>query len=253
MKCRYGTMPHPEYTRDDWKRSLHSISGNILLDANGDGTFVDRSREAGFHITGGSWSARFADFDDDEWQDLYVVNGVVLTRRRSNNLRESNMYFRNIDGKSFVDETDEAGLVSYLRSGSYVSIDIENDGDLDLVPFHGPLIVYRNDSIRGEAIEFELRDAVGNSHGIGSKLTIHYGEEAQRHQLREIKSGGGFVSFDPLIAHFGLAEYTEIERVEIEWSTGERDVLCGPFSSGARYRVTRKTVSSPVQLAEVPR
>jgi hypothetical protein len=162
------------------------------------------------------------------------------------------MFFRNIEGEHFVEATDEAGLISYLRSGSYVSIDIENDGDLDLVlvPFHGPLIVYRNESTRGGAIEIELRDRVGNSHGIGSKVTIHYGDGGARHQLREIKSGGGFVSFDPLIAHFGLGDHLLVERVEIAWSTGEQHEIRGPFPAGSRYRITRTGSSSGTRMAE---
>ncbi|MCH7854886.1 MAG: ASPIC/UnbV domain-containing protein [Proteobacteria bacterium] len=56
------------------------------------------------------------------------------------------------------------------------------------------------------SIVFQLHDEVGNRDGIGTKFTIHYGPRGERHQLRELKAGGGYISFDEPLAHFGLGE-----------------------------------------------
>src|SRR5215467_5783808 len=41
-----------------------------------DGTFTDLSRETGTCETLWGWAAKFGDFDNDGWQDLFVVNGL---------------------------------------------------------------------------------------------------------------------------------------------------------------------------------
>ena len=121
-------------------------------------------------------------------------------------------------------------------------VDLDNDGDLDLVTnaVNGPLRVFRNNAQSRRALSVELRDHRGNRFGIGSKVEIHYGENGGRHQVRELKAGGGFLSYDPPIAHFGLDAFEEVARIEVLWSTGERSVLEGPFAADARYRVERR-------------
>ena len=119
---------------------------------------------------------------------------------------------------------------------------MDDDGDLDIiqVAFDGPVWVYENRSSDRNAILFELDDGRGNGRGIGSRIVIHYGPEATRHQLRELKAGGGFLSFEPARAHFGLGEHRSVERVEVYWSTGERSQIAGPFAAGSRYRIARR-------------
>lgn len=78
----------------------------------------------------------------------------------------------------------------------------------------------------------------GKPFSVGSKIIIHY-DDSQRHQLRELKLSGGFLSFDPAIVHFGLAHFARIDQIDVQWSTGETTTYQGPFSSGKRYRITR--------------
>ncbi len=54
-----------------------------------------------------------------------------------------------------------------------------------------------------------------------------------------LKAGGVDLSFDPPVAHFGLGEYSTMNRIEVHWSTGERTELRGNFDAEARYRITR--------------
>ena len=93
-----------------------------------------------------------------------------------------------------------------FATSGYSYIDMDNDGDLDIVsiPEVGPVYVYRNNLQSGNAMFVELTDYEGNRFGIGSTITIHYGPSGERHQMREIETRGGFVSFDAPIAHFGL-------------------------------------------------
>ena len=49
---------------------------NMLWHNNGDGTFVDLSKETGTCDTLWGWGAKFADFDNDGFLDLFAVNGL---------------------------------------------------------------------------------------------------------------------------------------------------------------------------------
>ncbi|MGH9202537.1 MAG: FG-GAP repeat domain-containing protein, partial [Vicinamibacterales bacterium] len=49
---------------------------NMLWHNNGDGTFTDLSKETGTCDTLWGWAAKFADFDNDGWLDLFAVNGL---------------------------------------------------------------------------------------------------------------------------------------------------------------------------------
>lgn len=219
---------------------------NVLLMSDGNGKFVDRATEMGVEVGGWTWNAKFGDVDNDEWLDLYIVNG-----RFANVARETNLFYHNQQGQQFADKTDEYGLTSFRAAASYAYIDMDHDGDLDIitVPTVGPVIVYVNNGATGNSIAFELRDQVGNHFGVGSKIVIHYGPDESRHQVREIQAGGGFVSFDAPIAHFGLGEHAGVGRVEILWSTGERSELRGDFAAGARYIISRRAPGGPRAVA----
>ena len=219
---------------------LELTTENVLLKAAQDGGFEDHAQARGISYGGWTWNAKFADLDNDEWQDLYIANGMFIQDKR-----ESNLFYRNRQGYGFSDDTAAAGLTAHSASSAYTYIDIDNDGDLDIIlrTALGPVGVYINNTTTGNAIGFELRDHIGNRFGIGSKVIIHYGANAARHQMREIQASGGFISFDAPIAHFGLGDYDKVSRVEILWSTGERSMLAGPFATGSRYIVTRQVAS----------
>jgi hypothetical protein len=235
--CAYAFKPRHSYPPEAFEQQIKPITGrNVLLTQGSDGRFVDEAEGMGIALAGFTWNAKFADIDNDEWQDLYVVNGWF-----GSGVRESNIWFQNQKGVRFIDKTRQAGLESFLAAGTYLYLDFDNDGDLDIltVTVDGPIWVYENHSSRYRALLVELDDGIGNSQGIGSKITIHYGPEGSRHQMRELKAGGGHLSYDVPQAHFGLGEFETVQRIEIEWSTGERTDVLGEFPAGYRYRITR--------------
>jgi uncharacterized membrane protein YraQ (UPF0718 family) len=238
--CRVSLQPRPKYPKQEHKQALRQIRGRSMFYVmNNNQIYDDLSESMGVDIAGWSWSARFADMDNDEWSDLYVVNGHYRSIWRT-----TNVFFHNNEGVSFTDATVDTGMENYLSTGSYSYLDFDNDGDLDIVTisFDGPVWVYQNNSHSNQSILFELDDAIGNRFGVGSRIVIHYGPDGNRHQVRELKASGGFMSIDEPLAHFGMGDYTKIDRIEITWSTGEHEEIRGPFATGHRYRIARAAI-----------
>ena len=228
---------HIEYPDESWEIEIHQEPRrNTLQIGSESGKFIESSDSYGIINAGWCWNAKFADLDNDQWQDLYVVNSSFQSIKRDNKF-----FFRNINGEYFTNMTSDAGLESFRAINSYSYIDIDNDGDLDIVavPSKSPVIVYINDSQVGNSIVIELRDKIENSFGIGSKVIIHYGEQGILHQMREIQAGGGFRSYDVFEARFGLGEHEQIESLDVIWSTGDTTSINQPFQSGHIYRIFR--------------
>lgn len=93
---------------------------NRLFRNKGDGTFEDVTAKAGVAATGYSFAAAAADYDNDGFTDLYVVN---VGR---------NLLFRNRGDGTFEDVTDQAGVGDRGTGIAAVWLDIDRDGRLDL-------------------------------------------------------------------------------------------------------------------------
>ncbi len=91
-----------------------------------DGTFVDRSAEAGLSGQVGGLNLNQADYNNDGCLDVLVMRGGWQLPHRRSLLRN------NCDG-TFTDVTAEAGLLTPVTSSqTAVWADIDNDGWLDL-------------------------------------------------------------------------------------------------------------------------
>nr|WP_297821865.1 ASPIC/UnbV domain-containing protein [uncultured Paraglaciecola sp.] len=51
---------------------------------------------------------------------------------------------------------------------------------------------------------------------MGTKVIIHYGPEDSLKQIRELKTSGGYLSFDAPTLHFGLAEFGNVSTIEVK-------------------------------------
>jgi hypothetical protein len=210
--------------------------GNVLLVQQEDGVFFDRAETAGVVDAFWAWNAKFADLDHDEWQDLYITNGWWLETTLY-----SNIFFRNTGGGQFESQERDFGLVSKEKQCCYTLLDLDLDGDLDIISrsLDGSNTIFVNGNQNRNALQFEFRDELANRFGVGNRITIFYGENDERHQVREIKSGGGFASFDGPAAHFGLGAHDHVNRIEIHWSDGEKSEIRQELSSGNRYVISR--------------
>ncbi|MCP2679486.1 ASPIC/UnbV domain-containing protein [Maricaulaceae bacterium NA33B04] len=142
---------------------------------------------------------------------------------------------------SFTEMTEAMGLMDYHMTAAAVVVDLDNDGDLDMVtaPVNAPAAVFVNNATDRNALSVQLIDRQGNRDGIGARLTLYGGLESADFQVRELQLGGGFMSFDDPVAHFGLDAGEAADRLEIRWADGSTSQIAGPFEAGGRYTLTR--------------
>ena len=120
----------------------------------GDGTFADRSQEAG--VTGelGGMVCYQTDYDNDGLMDIYIPRGAWLMHPVRPTL------LRNQGGAVFTDVTEKAGLLDPVDSNGAAWADYDNDGWLDLFVCceQQPNRLYHN---RGDGIFEEVSEKAG--------------------------------------------------------------------------------------------
>jgi hypothetical protein len=186
---------------------------NGLFRNNGDGTFTDVAAAAG--VAGPteevSWSATAADFDNDGWLDLFVINSPQPSR----------LYHNNGDG-TFIDITAAAGLPE-LNGIQLASGDVNSDGWVDLFLPEDEALLFNDGGTNGW-LSVELAGIASNPNGIGARVEVAAGDLAM---VREITAGDGFMSQSHgLRAHFGLGTAASAE-VTVRWPSGHVDMLSG--------------------------
>lgn len=243
--CRESFKPANEFStaeNDEMIPQIMMPPRNVLLVADHEGQFHDRTEQYGLEGGGFAWNTKFADIDNDGWQDVYFANGYLAM-----STRETNRFFRNEQGQGFSDQTESSGLHSLMDTYTYAYVDWDQDGDLDIimVPAVGAIRLYENTLAQSNAIVIELRDELGNRFGVGSRVEIRYGNNLA--QMRELQLGGGFLAFEAPLAHFGLGDADRIHSLTVHWSTGEVTTINEPLAAGARYTIHRR--SSSLELA----
>jgi hypothetical protein len=86
--------------------------------------------------------AAFIDYDNDGWQDLFILNGTRLEGAPDG--ATNRLYKNNRDG-TFTDVTEKAGLTRTGWASAVTAGDFDNDGFEDLfVTYYGRNVLYRN-------------------------------------------------------------------------------------------------------------
>ena len=212
-----------DFDNDGWmdlfvvnSASGQSQSGyNSLFWNDRQGGFADVGGSAG--VAGGEadygYNVAAADFDNDGWTDLYVVN--------SNN--QPDLLYRNLGGTRF-DDVFEASGVGDGTYGFTVG-DYDDDGYVDI--FHGTAEggrLFINDGGSNNWLKVLLRGVQANRFGIGARVELFEG--GQIAQVREITAGEGMTSqHHGLLAHFGLGQDTIVDSVVVRWPGGNVDVV----------------------------
>jgi hypothetical protein len=246
---------------DDYMRE-----GNFLWHNNGNLTFTDVARETGTWETGWGWAAKFFDYDNDGWLDLYVVNGWVsagpqsyvpdifeMIVRPGVDLADARSWppmgskslsgyerkklFHNEGGQLFRDQAARHGLDS-VRDGRGIAVaDFDNDGRMDLFVTNAnaePYLYHNVLPTGAHWLELELEGRKSNRDAVGAKVWVTAGG---RRLLRFVDGGNGFASQSSKRIHVGLGAATVAERLEVEWPSGLRQSFAG-VAADHIYRLT---------------
>ena len=175
-----------------------------------------------------AWGVDFIDFNNDGWLDLFIANGHL-----DDNIAEidpigtyaqPNQLFLSDRGVRFSENPDAAIAQQKVSRGTAFG-DIDNDGDIDIVisNLKDAPTVLRNDG--GNASQWLTIKLIGthcNRDAIGARVTV---VSEGLTQMREIKSGSGYLSQNDLRLHFGLSAATSVDTLTVRWLCGRVQTL----------------------------
>jgi hypothetical protein len=246
---------------------------NMLWHNNHDGTFTDVSKETNTCATLWGWAAKFGDFDNDGWPDLFVVNGLrsagkenyipvllnLITKpgvdftdiRNWPNIGnmswsgyQKKKLFHNMKGQDFVEISAEAGVDNDQDGRGIAMADFDNDGRLDLFQTNADqksLLYHGVTQGSGNWVQFQLTGTKSNRDAIGARIRIQAGELTQ---IREIDGGNGYAGQSTKRAHFGIGKASAIDDAEIHWPSGLVEKL-GPLQANKLHKIVEgRTVST---------
>jgi len=242
---------------------------NMLWHNNRDGTFTDVSKETGTCSTLWGWAAKFGDFDNDGWQDLFVVNGLRSAGKENyipvvvnlitkpgvdfSDIRnwpdignmtwsgyQKKKMFRNQAGQDFREISAEAGVDNDKDGRGIAMGDFDNDGLLDFVQTNAdqPALFYHAVTTgAGNWVQFRLTGTKSNRDAIGARIRLTAGGLTQ---IREIDGGNGYAGQSMRRAHFGIGKAQKAEAVEIRWPSGQVEKLGSVTANSVNHVVEGK-------------
>jgi hypothetical protein len=159
------------------------------------------------------WGVAFADMDHDGDLDLLFANGHIYPNVDQfpdllESFKQKSQLFLN-DAGAFRDASAASGAGLQLAK-SYRGLaigDLDGDGDLDVVLSaidDTPTLLENRQRTGNHWIALRLLKPGRNRFGIGARVSVTAGG---KRQLREVRSGGGYLSQNELVARFGLGAH----------------------------------------------
>src|SRR6266576_3243116 len=236
---------------DQRRRGFRDDYDANSLQLNNGGGFSEIANLAGTAATEWSWSALFADFDNDGRKDIFVTSGypkapndldyqaaVFAAHRNSNEaaareqLRELRSYrvpnhlFRNNGDLTFSDMSKQWGMTQPGYSYGATYVDLNNDGKLDLVVnnIDAPASIYENvqRDTAAHYLTVVLEGKPPNRRGLGTSLVL---TADGRRQYLYHSPYRGFMSTMDDREHFGFGATRRVYSLVVTWPDGRTQVL----------------------------
>jgi len=234
---------------DEYMKECNMLWHNNGVDAAGQLTLTDLSKETGTCSTLWGWGAKWADFDNDGWADIFAADGLrsagpkdyipVLVEMiikpgidftdvaswpdigdMSWSGFQKKKLFRNLGDGTFKEVAAAAGVDNVLDGRGVGIGDFDNDGRLDIYQTSAaqPSLLYWNRTPdAGHWLELKLVGSRSNRDAIGARVTVTAGGAKL---LREVDGGNGYASQSSHRLHFGLGASAAVDAVEVRWPSG---------------------------------
>jgi enediyne biosynthesis protein E4 len=207
---------------------------NRLYRNNHDGTFDDDTNASGVgkgtrQLSG--VAMKFIDYDNDGWTDILQLNGAMLDNislyHSETSYAETLLMFRNL-GKGKFEKVSVALGPDFMRPvvGRGLAVaDYDNDGDIDFATNNRgdyPQLMRNDGGNANNWLEVKLVGTRSNRDGIGAVLKLT-GEGFT--QVKQAIGGASYMSASDNRIHFGLRSIQRIDKLEIDWPSGQVDLL----------------------------
>jgi enediyne biosynthesis protein E4 len=248
------------------------IWGNALYRNRGNGKFEEISDRLGLENYW-PWGVSVGDINADGWDDVFMASGMSFPFRYG-----TNSMLLNNQGEKFLDsefilgieprkdlyalwfelDCSRTGLneqnqavcggrsgkirvMSPRSSRSSVMFDLDNDGDLDIVTneFNSVPQVLVSDLAGQKAIHSLKVVLVGtrsNRNGLGAAVRVH---AAGKTYTKYVDGKSGYLSQSVLPLYFGLGAATKIDRVEVTWPSGQKQVVASALQENQVLRIVQ--------------
>ncbi len=232
----------------------YQFTRNMLHINQQKGNYLETALLSGIAATDWSWSALFADYNQDGEQDLFISNGIPKRpndldfikfvsneqiQKKINNTklvdqealnmmpsgRIHNYIFKGGNNLIFEDKSGIWIVNDTLISGATAIGDLDNDGDLDIVinNINNKASLYinkTNSKANFLKIKFDYHNP--NSFGIGTKVFSYCDGNLQYKELYTVR---GFQASSEPIIHFGYKNKKIIDSIKIVWPNRTYQVL----------------------------
>jgi hypothetical protein len=177
-----------------------------------------------------AWGTGAFDFDNDGLKDLFVAGGAILDNELEVLHRpalQPDGLLRNIGNFNFTDVSATAGaafLSPRLHRGAAFG-SFNNDGKIDVVVStinDTPQLLMNRTANANHWITLKLVGTKDNRDGLGTKVKIATAEGAQYNQAT---TAVGYSSSSDKRVYFGLGKAAMIDRIELSWPSGVKQVL----------------------------
>jgi enediyne biosynthesis protein E4 len=237
--------------------SSNNVFGNAFYENQGGGKFAEVSDRVHAE-TYWPWGVSVADLNADGYEDIFItagmgfpfrygINSVLLNENgtqffdaefllgvepRARNRYEKDLFVFDCSGADAGHDLcrGRSGKVTIrgsLSSRSSAFVDLDNDGDLDLVTNEmndSPQVLFSDLSTKRKIhfIKIQLAGATSNRDGLGATVKVRAGAKTFT-RFNDGKSG--YLSQSSLPLYFGLGEAEKVDSIEVLWPSGKKQIV----------------------------
>jgi hypothetical protein len=238
-----------------YQRTGSTVTSKVYLN-NGDETFRDVSSGSGLGVQE-DMGHDVGDLDADGYPDIYIGTGSPARETYDP------LHFVVPDGQGGIlapNLARQAGVnaLGPTRCHGMSMADFDRDGDIDVyVNNGGPSTLpnpeanffWSNQGNDNGWVSLELRGVVSNASAVGTRSVAFTTTGREVHRMHSV--GRGFANSPSPVQHYGIGTDGGVDRIEITWPSGIRQVLLQPaLSTWRRITETGVRVIGTPQLGQ---